>query len=395
VADLTALQVQHPEWNLVDAMDAPNGGTWALGADGGVFALDGAPFFGSYWNIAPEGRQGTRSFRRIEFNPASGGYSLISDRGERYEAQFGDPNYKPPGSTPDTATTPPPAVVPPPPAVDANQVTLTGLLKTMGLDTIVDKAWAFWTDMGATATTAAINIWIRDQPEFIAKFPAMKDLEAKGIYWSPADYMKYTQGVNEVMSRTGAPKELWDDPEDYAKLLRNGWSLDEVVDAATQAENAVLNLPPEVKAQARAWNLNDGDLLAIWLNPDKGLTLAQRKATEGQLQIGAGVTSAGLGGITQAQAEAMRLNVGVEGVTRGLETYAGQGALLAETAGETMAGEELGAGDVISAVGGTTAERAASGRKIERRRESRKAAFGGGGGAAGGGQGTTGLGSSR
>jgi hypothetical protein len=393
VADLAALRAQHPEWNLVDAVDAPNGGTWALGADGGVFALDGAPFFGSYPGLPEGARQGTRTFARIEFNPTSGGYSLISDTGQRYEAEFGDPNYKTPGTKDDTVV--PPPGTPAPPAVDASQVTLTGLLKTMGLDTIVDKAWQYWTDMGATADMTAVNVWIRDQPEFIAKFPAMKDLEAKGIFWSPADYLQYTQGVNAVMSRTGAPKELWDDPEDYAKLLRNDWSLDEVTEAATAAENAVLNLPPEVKAQARAWGLGDGDLVALWLNPDKGRTLAERKVTEGQLQIGAGVTTAGFGNISQAQAEAMRLNVGAEGVARGLEAYAGQGALLAETAGETRAGEELGATDVLGAVGGTTAERAASAGKIERRRGARKAAFEGGGGAAGGGAGTQGLGSAR
>jgi hypothetical protein len=387
MADLFTLQEQHPEWNLVDVVEAPNGGVWALGADGGVFALDGAPFLGS---AAGESYFAGRTARRIEYNPESGGYAIIAESGERYgdRQHFGDPSFKPGG---DTTAAPPPGA-PAPPVVDANKVTVNALLKTMGLDTLIDRAWQFWTDMGGTATMAAVNIWIRDQPEFIAKFPAMKDLQAKGIYWTPAEYLQYVQGVNEVMSRTGAPKELWDDPEDYAKLLRNDWSIDEVTDAATAAESAVLNLPPEVKAQARAWGLNDGDLVGMWLNPDKGRTLAERKVIEDQLKIGAGVTTAGFGAISQRRAETMRLNVGVEGVTRGLETYAGQGALLAETAGETRTRDVLGSADVLGAVGGTTAQRAASAGKIERRRGARRAAFEGGGGAAGGGQGATGLG---
>jgi hypothetical protein len=391
VADLTALQVQHPEWNLVDAMDAPNGGTWALGADGGVFALDGAPFFGSYWNIAPEGRQGTRAFRRIEFNPASGGYSLISDRGERYEAQFGDPNYKPPGTEPAATTTPPPGT-PAPPVVDANQVSLAGLLKTMDLGTLIDKAWTFWTDMGATATMEAVNIWIRDQPEFKAKFPAMDYLQSQGKYWTPADYMKYTQSVDEAMSRAGIPKEFWNDPGDYAKLIQNNWSIDEVADAVDQAEDAVLNLPPDVRAQMQEWGLTDGDMRAYWLNPDKGKTLAQRRQAQQAAGVGATSTRSGFGPLTEAQATGLVQTVGAEAATSGVQAMGQLAPVFAETVGETMAGEDLTQETGLGAIKGEAASTAA----IRRRQGSRKAAFEGGGGAAGGGgAGTTGLGSSR
>jgi hypothetical protein len=390
VADLAALQAQHPEWNLVDATDAPGGGTWALGADGGVFALDGAPFLGSYPGLPEASRQGTRTFRRIEFNPSTGGYALISEQGERYEGEFGDPNYRPPGTGGADIPTPDPGT-PAPPAVDANQVAVTGLLKTMGLEGIVDKAWQFWTDMGATADMAAVNVWIRDQPEFIAKFPAMKDLEAKGIYWSPADYMTYTQKVNEAMSRAGIPKEFWNDPEDYATLLRNDWSIDEVTDAVAQAEDAVLNLPPDVKAQMQSWGLTDGDLTAFWLNDDKGMTLAQRKQAQQAAGVGATSTRSGFGPLTQAQATGLVQTVGAEAATSGVQAMGQLAPVFAETAEETMAGSDLTQETGLGAIKGEAASTSA----IERRRQSRKSKFEGGGGAASGGAGAQGLGSAR
>lgn len=73
----------------VQRIAAPGGGFYVLGSDGGVFAIsDDAgktpQFYGSYHMLAPEQRQGQRSFTGIELNP-TGGYSLTSDKGERYD----------------------------------------------------------------------------------------------------------------------------------------------------------------------------------------------------------------------------------------------------------------------------------------------------------------------
>lgn len=89
--DLTALQRLHPEWRLVDVTQAPGGGLWALGADGGVFALDAqgnasnaTPFHGAYTTLSEAERQGDRQgFKRIQATP-NGGYSLTSGRDEQF-----------------------------------------------------------------------------------------------------------------------------------------------------------------------------------------------------------------------------------------------------------------------------------------------------------------------
>jgi len=69
----------------VQRIAAPGGGYYVLGSDGGVFAISDEQgrtpaFYGSVPMTKP---QGTRGFTGIELNP-TGGYTVISDRGERY-----------------------------------------------------------------------------------------------------------------------------------------------------------------------------------------------------------------------------------------------------------------------------------------------------------------------
>lgn len=391
--DVVALQRAHPEWNIQWAIEAPGGGIWAMGRDGGIFALDGAPFLGSYPGLAPAARQGTRHFVDIRLHPESGGYTLVSNiPGQTYTFQGPGPVAGAPGgAAPET----PVASQPGTPAVDAANVTLTAFLKDMGLGVLVDKAWEFWKTMGTTADMTAVNVWLRDQPEFKAKFPAMEHLESKGVFWTPADYLQYANGVKDRMRSAGIPSPFWDDDEDIATLIRNDWSLDEVDAAVTQAENAVLSLPPEVRAQMDTWGLTNGDMVAFWLDPDKGMTLAERK----QAETAAGVATAAprgiTGAITQEEATGIVQRVGPEAAVRGFEQIGAVAPLFEETLGEERAGEELGREEALGFVGGTTEERTEAGREIERRRQRRQAAFSGGGGAAGGGAGRTGLGSAR
>jgi len=69
----------------MDAMCSPEGGVWVVTKDGGVRAYDGAPYYGSYWNLPPEGRQGQRTF--VEILPrddGAKGYMIRSNGGELY-----------------------------------------------------------------------------------------------------------------------------------------------------------------------------------------------------------------------------------------------------------------------------------------------------------------------
>lgn len=71
--------------NAVDACWSPNGGVWVLGSDGGVGAYGPAEFHGSYHDLAPEQRQGDRTFLRIVPSTLPGkAYDILGDDGSHY-----------------------------------------------------------------------------------------------------------------------------------------------------------------------------------------------------------------------------------------------------------------------------------------------------------------------
>jgi hypothetical protein len=70
--------------DIIAGLPAPNGpGGYYIGADGGVAAVGGAPFYGSYPGLPPSARQGSRNFVGAYFDPA-GGYTLVSNHGENF-----------------------------------------------------------------------------------------------------------------------------------------------------------------------------------------------------------------------------------------------------------------------------------------------------------------------
>lgn len=73
--------------NIVKRIPGPSGGELLLDANGGVYAIGGAQYQGSYLDdayVAPEHRNDpNRQFSDIRLNP-EGGYALASSRGEEY-----------------------------------------------------------------------------------------------------------------------------------------------------------------------------------------------------------------------------------------------------------------------------------------------------------------------
>jgi hypothetical protein len=79
--------------NIVKRVPAPSGkGELLLDANGGVYDTGGQSFSGSYHSLAPDQRQGTRSFQDIVVDPQTGGYKLVSNiPGQEYN--FGPSDY--------------------------------------------------------------------------------------------------------------------------------------------------------------------------------------------------------------------------------------------------------------------------------------------------------------
>lgn len=387
--DKAAIQRAHPEWNIVDAIEAPGGGIWALGRDGGVFSLnaaggtDGAvaPYLGSYTGLAEKDRQGDRYFTGIRIDATTGGYTLISNRSETYNF-VGNRNID------QTPTAPVAAPVAAPNFTDADYNQLLAGLKGLGLEGLIDDAWRYYKDpQGAAGDANAVLAYLPTTQTYKDRFPGLDELSKQGRAWTPAQWNDYYNTAQEQALSAGLPPGYLD-RADVGKLIAGGVSPGELQGRIQAAGAAVYKADPMLIDKMREYGLSDGDLTAFFLDPDKATPLIERKAQMQRAGIGAAAQKAGFG-IDYGRASGLQaIGVDESQAAQGFGQIANQHALftnLVNEEGEITFDEQIGA---------TFDNDVAAQQEIERRRTGRTAMFQGGGGAASGGGGKTGLGSS-
>jgi hypothetical protein len=253
-----------------------------------------------------------------------------------------------------------------------------------------------WT---TSKTKTGTELWIdlRKTPEYATRFGGLVKLReraAGGEYIpyipSEGEYVTSEKGYAKVARDAGLPPGFYDEPSDFANLIGGGVSVSEYADRVQKGTQAALGTDPALRDELALYGADLGNLTAFFLDPDKGTEVLNNQWT--QAQIGAASRRSGFGVLTQGQKETLQGRGLTEGTaTAGMAAVAQGSALEAETAGETMAGEDLTKDQQLGLATGEGADTAA----FERRRRARQAAFGGGGGAAQGGAGTSGLGSAR
>lgn len=384
--DVGALQRQHPEWGLVDAIEAPGGGIWALGRDGGVFALDAqgnpsasTPFLGAYTQLAAADRQGDRYFVKIQADPVTGGYTLVSNRpGQTYNF-VGQQRVDQPA-----VTTPAPPGAPAPDA-NAEYNQLMGALRGLGMESLIDDAWKYYKGPAGGDAQAVID-YLPTTEGYRTRFPGLKELSDQGRAWTPAQWNTYYNTAQQQAVEAGLPPGYLS-REDIGKLLIGNVSAGELEGRIQAAGAAVYQADPVLIGQMRDYGFSDGDLTSFFLDPDKATPLLERKAQMAQAGIGAAARRTGYGSIGLATAqELQQLGVTGDAATEGFARLSGQHALF-----QNLVGEE---GDITQAeqLGAQFGSDVAAQQEIETRRSRRQAQFQGGGGAATGGGGRTGLG---
>ncbi len=391
--DVGALQRQHPEWNIQDAIATPDGkGIWAVGRDGGVFSLDmngnpsgQTPFFGAYTALAPENRQGSRYFTNIVADPATGGYTLVSNiAGQTYNFR-GDGRYNTTATQSVTQAAPPGA---PAPDLGAQENQLRTQLRAVGLEGLFDDAWKYY--KGAGGGDAGVTLdYLRTTDQYQQLFPGLKEMAQRGEAWNEGQWMHYYNAAQEQASKYGLPSGFLD-RDDIGKLLVNRVSADELSQRIDLAGQAVHRADPMIVQKMRDFGLSDGDLTAFFLDPDKATPFVEKKAQYVRAGIGAAAQRTDFGSIDYGTASDLeKMGVTEAQAIQGFGQLAGQHALFSNTAEDTMIGEDITQAEQIGAqFGNNTVNR----QEIENRRARRQANFQGGGGAASGGGGRTGLG---
>ena len=267
------------------------------------------------------------------------------------------------------------------------RATLNSLAQTYGLPAdFVERMWGEWV---STKDINAVYGKMVDDPAYNARFPGMKALREKGRAISEKEYVSLEATYAQTMRAYGLPKNLFDTPDDFGRLIGADVSPKELDERVGMAAAAAFSAPVQVREElSRIYDLAPGDLTAYFLDPDRALPLLERQVATAE--IGGAARKGGFGLLTRAEAEALQQG-GLTGAqaAEGFGEVAEVAPVFSETAEESRSKEQLGRAEQLGYVAGEHPAKA----RIRRRQEQRQAAFGGGGGAASGGQGTTGLGS--
>lgn len=112
------------------------------------------------------------------------------------------------------------------------------------------------------------------------RFGGMEELAARGQAISERDYIALESSFRNVMTNYGLPTTYYDRPDDYARLIGAGLSVNEVEQRVVAAKQA---LNPLVAQELKQYySISDGDLTAymLGLTDEQGLSLTSARNQE-------------------------------------------------------------------------------------------------------------------
>lgn len=258
---------------------------------------------------------------------------------------------------------------------------LNGLMGTYGLGALMGKIDA-WLQQGYEP--GAIEALIRNEPEYAARFPAMKQLQAQGRTMTESEYLGYEREMAAYESLYGLPKGMLSSRDMVTKLLVNGKSPQEVQENAIRAAASMYELPQEFRdTMRRYYGIDSGGLTAYFLDPTVATPLLQKQFVSAQIGMEAWQQQVNVGADIAEQ-------LYQQGVTRE-KAEVGFGRVSDQKGFTGGAGETA---DQNTLIGANLSGDAAAQRKVTRIAGSRTARFAGGGGYAGSREGVLGVGGS-
>jgi hypothetical protein len=258
--------------------------------------------------------------------------------------------------------------------------TIGGLMQTYGLGALMGKIDA-WISEGYEP--GAIEALIRQEPEYAARFPAMKQLQAKGQTMTEQQYIEYEQSMTAYESLYGLPKGMLSDKDMVTKLLVAGKSPREVDENAQRASASMYQLPQEFRdTMQRYYGVDSGGLTAYFLDPDVASPLLEKQYVSAQIGMEAWRQKVDIG--ASLSEELYKEGINREKAAAGFGKVADQSGL---SAGK---GETASQGTLIDA---NLRDSAGARKQVERVAGGRVAGFEGGGAFAGDKQGVRGIGS--
>lgn len=182
--------------------------------------------------------------------------------------------------------------------VGAKQM-LEDFLNNYGLGQLGEWAWSRYQELGGgTDAMNIITLEVTKRPEFAARFPAIAARDKLGLSpISPADYVHYEQGLNQMMHQYGLPfGQTSSQFSGYVtKLLTGDVSLSEAQSRIADGYAKVENAPQSVRdAFANYFGVKgDAAMASLFLDANEALPhlqQMQQAATLGGTGVNFGVT---------------------------------------------------------------------------------------------------------
>ena len=256
---------------------------------------------------------------------------------------------------------------------------LNATLQTYGISSL--SQWA-WQSLVNGTPPAQILLELPQQQAFKDEFPEIEMRQKAGLPPVTAgDIVTYRNLAQQYMREAGLPPGFWDQKSDFANLIANNVSLNELQQRVDLARQAVYQMPQAARdVLARDYGITDGHLAANFLDPNQAEPLLQQHFLSAQ--IGGTAHTTGYD-TTRAQNEMLaQLGVTQSQAQSGFNQLANAKQLFQSLPGENTTG--ISQDDQLAAVFGGNAD---AQREISQRADQRRAVFGAGGSFAGGGAG--------
>jgi hypothetical protein len=169
------------------------------------------------------------------------------------------------------------------------------------------------------------QIALRNSDAYQKRFAANTERIKKGLTaLSPAEYLQLEDQYQNIMRNYGLPasyyaKDSLGTQQNLNKLIANDVSAVELEERVLAGQNRVVNAPPQVKEALQRFypDINNSDILAYTLDPEKGLADIKRKITAAEIggaAIGAGLATS----VTRAE-ELAKFGVTAEKARQGYQ----------------------------------------------------------------------------
>jgi len=172
---------------------------------------------------------------------------------------------------------------------------------------------------------AELTLALRQTEPYKKRFAANASRLAKGLRaLSEAEYITLEDQYQNVMRNYGLPatyytKDSMGRQEGFEKFIAGDVSPTELEERVLTAQNRVLNAPPQVKEALKQFypDINNSDILAYTLDPEKGLADIKRKVTAAE--IGGAALGVGLAASAGRAEELARFGVNAETARQGYQ----------------------------------------------------------------------------